>query len=238
MNNAILIPFRNDKDGSRQIQMNTWIKFKQDNLPKSVLCFCVQTNDLPFNRGLLLNAGVEFAEKKLKKSSFILHDVDLLPNDELLKYYCSSTYDNEVFHLARFGTRYSSNSNYFGGACRLSHTLFHRANGFPNNYFGWGGEDEEFRDRLRSVGAEFTNPKPYEAVIDLEDLSLKEKLSELKRTKAKNNFKWELRSLPQNASGMSSLSATCNILGVNQLEATIFELYVEPSMHDFTNAFI
>ena len=37
---------------------------------------------------------------------------------------------------------------YFGGIVAIRQEHFEKANGFSNKFFGWGGEDDDFRQRL------------------------------------------------------------------------------------------
>jgi len=42
----------------------------------------------------------------------------------------------------------------FGGAVALTGKQFIKINGFPNRFFGWGGEDDDFYNRVTSSGLE------------------------------------------------------------------------------------
>ena len=145
-----------------------------------------------FNLGLLKNIGFELASKKKskKKNYFILTDVDLLPSMNLIKEYLK--YPKNPIHLANKGTRYNmdgKDANFLGGVISVSDKDFRKANGYPNNFWGWGGEDNalnrRFRDNLIRV------EKPKEHVIDLEKLDLKEKLTKLKVDQTKELRKRE-----------------------------------------------
>ena len=102
-----------------------------------------------FNRGKLLNIGFKIA-KKHNHNIFIFHDVDLLPSPELIPWYCTEP-DAKPIHIARVWDRYSKNENYIGGITSFSEKQFESINGYPNNYWGWGGEDDEILERLKEV---------------------------------------------------------------------------------------
>ena len=42
--------------------------------------------------------------------------------------------------------------SYFGGVSALTGDQFIAANGFSNIFFGWGGEDDDFANRLMARG--------------------------------------------------------------------------------------
>lgn len=48
-------------------------------------------------------------------------------------------------------SRYSSNPKYIGGAVAFSADDFRKINGFPNTFWGWGGEDDEMYKRIQEV---------------------------------------------------------------------------------------
>jgi predicted glycosyltransferase involved in capsule biosynthesis len=141
-----------------------------------------QTDDSnKFNRGQLLNIGFKFAENK-GFNNFIFHDVDLLPSAELKKYYTSVPEKNPV-HIAAVWDRYGKNPEYFGGIVSFNKEMFNRINGFPNNFWGWGGKDDELYKRTTPL---YTISKAKKGSIrDLEDMNLQEKLGYLKENDLK-----------------------------------------------------
>lgn len=86
-----------------------------------------------------------------KCNIFIFHDVDLLPSDELLNDYFTIPSNNNPIHIAKIWNRYNKNPKYFGGIVSFSKDMFEQINGFPNNFWGWGGEDDELYQRAVEV---------------------------------------------------------------------------------------
>lgn len=98
-----------------------------------------QLGDKKFNRGKLLNIGF----KESDKPDFIItHDVDLIPSDKLIK----EKYTLKNFDALRI---YSAHEKSLGGIVKLSKNSFIKANGFPNNIWGWGIEDRALYYRYR-----------------------------------------------------------------------------------------
>jgi predicted glycosyltransferase involved in capsule biosynthesis len=104
-----------------------------------------------FNRGQLLNIGFDVACKEMC-DIFIFHDVDLIPSEDLLSAYTTVPSGSHPVHIAKVWDRYNSAPNYFGGIIAFSKEQFQRINGFPNNFWGWGGEDDELYSRSKEVG--------------------------------------------------------------------------------------
>jgi DNA-directed RNA polymerase subunit E'/Rpb7 len=157
-----------------------------------------QTDEHKFNRGILLNIGFLEALKD-GRNIFIFHDADLVPkdSDDLMALYVK--YPEIPIHIAKCWDRYTGNKeyNYLGGILSISEKDFKNANGFPNNFYGWGGEDDEFALRLKENRVEIEDPSQTleedDCVIeDLEDLDLLQKISSLRGdTERKNNIKRE-----------------------------------------------
>ena len=83
-------------------------------------------------------------------------------------------------HIARVWSRYNANPKYIGGVTAFSAPCFEALNGFPNNFWGWGGEDDELQNRMRARKQSFSSPKEG-TLTDLENMTLSEKLALLKR---------------------------------------------------------
>ncbi|XP_054481923.1 beta-1,4-galactosyltransferase 4 [Anoplopoma fimbria] len=106
-----------------------------------------QAGNLTFNRAKLLNIGYLEALKDYSWECFIFHDVDLVPENDRNLYFC----ENQPKHLVvgRNATGYKLRyKGYFGGVTALTKEQFLQVNGFSNNYWGWGGEDDDLRVRV------------------------------------------------------------------------------------------
>ena len=121
-----------------------------------------------FNRGKLLNIGFDLARKnKCRRGTphdvFIFHDVDLLPGDDLGPYYAQ--FPKAPIHIARVWDRYSNNPKYFGGIVSFSGSDMKRINGYPNTFWGWGGEDDEMQNRCERLRIRWDSPRKVCFVI-------------------------------------------------------------------------
>ena len=150
-----------------------------------------------FNRGKLLNIGFDLARKNKVRPTkaaphdvFIFHDVDLLPHNDLE--YAYSQFPTSPLHIARVWDRYSNNPKYFGGIVSFSSSDMKRINGYPNTFWGWGGEDDEMQKRCQRLGMSWTSPSKGGTITDLEQMSLQDKLAFLRQNKEwKCMVKWE-----------------------------------------------
>lgn len=204
---AIIVPYRDIHVAqNRARHLKLFIphmhEFLQKQLKKGTLVdyhiyIVEQSNDnRKFNRGKLLNIGFDIARKnKCRKSSaprhdvFIFHDVDLLPGDDLGSSY--TKFPTVPLHIARVWDRYSNNPKYFGGIVSFSESDMKRINGYPNTFWGWGGEDDEMQKRCEKLGIQWDSPRKG-TIQDLEDMNLQEKLTFLKNHRNwKCMVKWE-----------------------------------------------
>ena len=182
---AIIIPFRDSEDSKpRTKQLNKLVDWMNAYLAGyDYKIFVIEQSDdgRKFNRGQLLNIGFELASSE-GYDNFIFHDVDLLPLEGLKEYYIKTPTDKPV-HIAAVWDRYGNNPSYFGGIVSFNSEMFRKINGFPNNFWGWGGEDDELLKRTKKF---YNILKPKKGMIaDLEDLTLEKKLEYLKENDLK-----------------------------------------------------
>jgi len=210
---AIIVPYRDiHASQNRAKHLQQFIphlhQFLQKQMKKGTLIdyhiyIVEQSNDgRKFNRGKLLNIGFDIARKNKCRSSngnngnpvakhdiFIFHDVDLLPGDDLGASY--TKFPSVPLHIARVWDRYSNNPKYFGGIVSFSESDMKRINGYPNTFWGWGGEDDEMQKRCENLNLRWDSPRGG-TIRDLEEMSLGEKLSFLKSNRTwKCMVKWE-----------------------------------------------
>ena len=119
-----------------------------------------QADGHPFNRGALLNVGYNKARES-GAQRVLLHDCDLLPDDTLLKMYCDP-WPRPVVHFGALFNRYNNSGRYFGGVHGF--TAGHYP-GYPNHFWGWGGEDDALRNRVNPETVTYPRRGVY---LDLE----------------------------------------------------------------------
>lgn len=142
---SIIVPYRN-----REEHLKEFIPFMENSeLLKGInfeIIVVEQEEGKPFNRGKLLNVGV----KECSSSSYYcFHDVDMLP---IISDYSTI---NGPTHLAaeaeQFGYKLPYDG-YFGGVTLFDKRSFFEVNGFSNNYWGWGAEDDDIIFRCKVSG--------------------------------------------------------------------------------------
>ncbi|KAF0036218.1 hypothetical protein F2P81_011530 [Scophthalmus maximus] len=111
-----------------------------------------------FNRAKLLNVGVREALRDEDWSCIFLHDVDLLPENDHNTYTCHKQFPTHL-SVAMDKFRYRlPYPQYFGGVSAVTPDQYMKMNGFPNQYWGWGGEDDDIAARVRLSGMKIVRP--------------------------------------------------------------------------------
>ena len=129
-----------------------------------------QTDGEKFNRGILLNIGYDYLVKSLPDvNTFIFHDVDIVMNKETIQRYYG--YDGKpLVHMGNMikGDKYSSSANFLGRVLKTTKEAYKNLNGFPNTFYGWGGEDDAFANRIHTLGEIVYRPSEKNAGYEME----------------------------------------------------------------------
>jgi len=161
---AVIVPFR-DREGHLVLFKKFWRDFALTGVtPRTVknweIYIAEQFDPTTFNRGWNFNVGLAVATAQTKASGDItddmrlkhmdcavIQDIDYLPEKGVDYSQCSMP-----TQLSAEIDRYNWKTPYLesaGGIVSMNFEHWRKINGFSNEYFGWGGEDDELHHRLR-----------------------------------------------------------------------------------------
>jgi len=149
---GIVVPYRD-----REQQLKRFLSHMKDYI-KDIdyeIFIIEQADNKPFNRGKLLNAGYKYALDK-GCDYFVFHDVDMLPED------VDYSYSDKPLHLATHLQEHDYETtffDYFGGVTMFTKEDFKTINGFSNEYWGWGFEDDDLLVRCIESGVSVDKEK-------------------------------------------------------------------------------
>ncbi|XP_053475409.1 beta-1,4-galactosyltransferase 1 isoform X1 [Ictalurus furcatus] len=153
---ALIIPFRD-----RELHLKIWLFYMHPILQRQQIDYGIyiieQDGEETFNRAKLLNVGYVESLKEYDYNCFVFSDVDLIPTDDRNLYKCYDQPRHLSVAMDKFGFKLPYNQ-YFGGVSALSKEQYLKINGFPNNYWGWGGEDDDVFNRLTLQGMSISRP--------------------------------------------------------------------------------
>ncbi|XP_053331054.1 beta-1,4-galactosyltransferase 3 [Spea bombifrons] len=154
---AVIIPHRN-----RETHLRHLLYYLHPFLQRQQLQYAIyivhQAGNSTFNRAKLLNVGVKEALRDEDWDCLFLHDVDLIPENDHNLYVCdpwSPKHASVAMNKFSYSLPYPQ---YFGGVSALTPDQYMKINGFPNEYWGWGGEDDDIATRVRLAGMKITRP--------------------------------------------------------------------------------
>jgi hypothetical protein len=156
---AIIVPYRERRQHLDQFVPHMRAYFARDKLDKDIdyrVLIVEQETGLPFNRGALKNAGFLLAEAQSDYCCF--HDIDYLP---IWADYSPADrptpivwYGAEERPIAPGRTKLVAKHNlalFFGGALIVPNSIVRAVNGYSNDYWGWGWEDEDVKARFATL---------------------------------------------------------------------------------------
>ena len=227
---AIIVCFRIQAGQRREQELQQFVphmrammdKLKKEGEVEKYHIFVIQQrgsqdkDGIKFNRGKLLNIGFDISPPQF--DTLIFHDVDLLPGEDLAPYY--ACYPRNPIHIASCWHQrgYTQNEKFFGGIVSFSRVHFQQINGYPNNFWGWGGEDEVLRDRcthhrIEPAKVQVGSLVDIETNADGQTMDMDMKLEWLKKNKQwKCDDRWERRDADRRdgwkTNGVSTLAGT------------------------------
>lgn len=153
---AIIIPHRN-----REHHLKVLLYYLHPFLQRQQLNYGIyvihQAGNYTFNRAKLMNVGFREAMREEDWDCLFFHDVDLIPEDDRNTYVCDSHPKHAAIAMDKFGYKLPYKM-YFGGVSALTPNQYLKMNGFPNNYWGWGGEDDDIGIRVSLGGMLISRP--------------------------------------------------------------------------------
>lgn len=139
---SIIVPYRDRKSHLDEFIPHMERVLSEQNIDFHI--YVVHQNDSKgFNRAKLLNIG--FNESNMS-DYFAFHDVDMLP---VLSDY---SYCEIPTHMASEAEQFNFKlpyHEYFGGVTLFNKEDFIRINGYSNDYWGWGAEDDDILLRCK-----------------------------------------------------------------------------------------
>lgn len=136
--NVVIIPYRKREKHLKYFIDNT-VPLLKKYIPNGKVIIVEQDNNNLFNRGCILNIGIKEYENKSKY--YITHDIDLNPYENtVLENYICDVGNNTIQGI------YTHQST-LGGIIKFNYETFKKINGFPNDIWGWGSEDNALQRR-------------------------------------------------------------------------------------------
>lgn len=145
---TVVIPYRDREQHLAQLMPVLRAALDEQGVRRRIVVV-EQEAGAPFNRGRLLNIGMQLTAETT--DYYCLHDVDAVPI--LANYSCPSQplrLVNKV--VSAEGDAAQRSCHYFSGAVSIRKDQVFAANGFSNDYWGWGKEDDDFFFRLLRAG--------------------------------------------------------------------------------------
>ena len=158
---GVCVPYRN-----RELHLHEFVpkvgKFLKNQGIDFQMYFAHQVDDKLFNRGAMKNIAAKHAFDE-GCDYIVWHDIDMIPEGDV----DYSFPEKAPIHLATnisqmdYGLKYHE---YFGGAVLFSKEQVERTNGYSNDYWDWGMEDDDLFWRCHLEGltntVESDLPKP------------------------------------------------------------------------------
>jgi hypothetical protein len=152
---GIIIPYRNREEHLKKMLPHTVSFFRRNTDIEPLFVLAEQDDDLPFNRGAIVNHAYAACAGMIDYVCF--HDVDYMP---MWADYTEPNLPSRIVWYGMdkrpvgHGTDRAVCAQRYGLAAVAVMRKWHfeACNGYSNTYWGWGYEDTDLAKRLESVG--------------------------------------------------------------------------------------
>jgi len=144
---TIIIPYRDREAHLQELLPSLKALLTSQGIAHRILVVEQEPGEL-FNRGKLVNTGLHYAAQT--SDYYCIHDVDAVP--VVADYRCPSQPLRLVHRIVHGAGEWHRPVHYFSGAISVARSQVFAANGFSNEYRGWGKEDDDFFFRLLLAG--------------------------------------------------------------------------------------
>jgi hypothetical protein len=147
---GVCVPYRNREAHLKEFIPTIGDYLKKNGIPYHIY-FAHQKDDKLFNRGVMKNIAAEHAFKD-GCDYIVWHDIDMIPEKDD----CDYSYPTE--HPVHIAVKISQSNyklkyqEYFGGAVLFTKEHVERTNGYSNDYWDWGMEDDDLFWRCVNEG--------------------------------------------------------------------------------------
>ena len=146
---GVCIPYRN-----RELHLNEFIpkvgKYLKNQGIDFQMYFCHQDDDKLFNRGATKNIAAKHAFEE-GCDYIVWHDIDMIPEEGADYSYPADAPRHIATKISQmdYGLKYHE---YFGGAVLFTKEQVEATNGYSNDYWDWGMEDDDLFWRCHLEG--------------------------------------------------------------------------------------
>lgn len=135
----VIIPVRDREQQLKEYLQHMIPIFKYQKIDYKIY-IVEQVSGKLFNKAKINNIGfLESVKENKDVERYLFNDVDNYPKDKDIIPYKTSL--NSVHHF--YGDK-----RWLGGFYTISKTIYEKINGYSNDFWGWGGEDGDFLNRL------------------------------------------------------------------------------------------
>jgi len=138
---GVCVPYRN-----RELHLNEFIpkvgKFLKDAGIDFRMYFAHQVDDKLFNRGAMKNIAAKHALED-GCDYIVWHDIDMIPEDNSCDYSFPGDFPQHIAVRISQSDYKLKYFEYFGGAVIFSKEQVEKTNGYSNEYWDWGMEDDD-----------------------------------------------------------------------------------------------